>query len=445
VVDVPETKFANVGDERIAYQVFGDGRLDLVHLMPTGVAVDVVWEYPPLVGLFERLASFSRVVMFDPRGRGSSDATPGETFASWEYWADDAAAVLDAIGSQRAALLAVVDGGPTAIMFAATRPERTRALVLVNTTARFLKDDDYPWGFTEAEADATEQFLIEQWGTEAQAAYWNPDLASDTSYLRWFTKAQRVCLRPREAASYLRWVSRTDVREVLSAVRAPTLVLNRKELPIVGVEHGRYLAEHIPGARFVCLEGANAGPVDWFDTEALDHIEGFLRRFAGPVDSRRALAAVLFTDIVGSTKQAVELGDRRWRELLDSHDVVMRTVIDQHRGRLVKLTGDGALASFDGPGRAIACAFALHDALEPLGIQIRAGLHTGEIELRGDDIGGIAVHIAERVHTFAQPGEVLVSETVPRLVTGSGIEFEDRGEHELKGVPGNWRLYSVIP
>jgi class 3 adenylate cyclase len=248
---------------------------------------------------------------------------------------------------------------------------------------------------------------------------------------------------PRAAVAYMRWLQRADVRDVLPAIRAPTLVLHRTDAPYLSVDHGRYLAEHIPGARLVPLPGRNLSLYAEPNTDALAHIEEFLTRFERSVEPDRALAAILFTDIVGSTSQAATLGDRRWRNLLDSHDAVARTLIEQHRGHLVKMTGDGVLARFDAPGRAIRCAFALRDALEPLGIQIRAGLHTGEIELRDDDIGGIAVHIAQRVQTFAEPGEVLVSETTPRLVTGSGIEFTDRGEHELKGVPGTWRLYVV--
>ena len=439
---VPETRFARLDDQRIAYQVLGEGPFDLVYRTGSGEAIDALWEYPPLAESLWRLASFCRLITFDQRGTGGSDAAPEGDLPGWEKWADDAAAVLDAVGSERAAFFAQADGGPTAMLFAATRPERTQALVLYNTTARFLRDDDYPWGIAEADLNTAVAFLEEAWGSPASARFGNPDLAGDEAYVRWWAKSQRVAWSPLAAGAYFRWVQRTDVRQVLSSIRAPTLVLQRTETPWITLDQGQYLAEHIPGARFVPLAGANlsfyAG-----STDVLDHVEDFLKRFATTVDSDRALAAVLFTDIVGSTRQAAALGDARWRNLLDSHDVVARTLIDQYRGHLVKLTGDGVLARFDGPGRAIRCAFALRDALQPLGIEIRAGLHTGEIELRGDDIGGIAVHIAERVQTFAEPGEVLVSETVPRLVTGSGIEFEDRCEHELKGVPGTWKLFAV--
>jgi class 3 adenylate cyclase/predicted alpha/beta hydrolase len=444
VVEVPETRFTRIGEERIAYQVLGEGPLDVVYRPGSGEAIDVIWEYPPLADFLRRLASSNRVITFDQRGMGASDAAPAEGLANWEKWAEDAGAVLDAVDSERAAFLAQADGGPIAILFAATRPERTRALVLVNTTARFMKDEDYPWGLTESELDPAVEFLENAWGTPAMASFGvEPELATDESYIRWWAKSQRASWSPKAASAYFRWVQMTDVRQVLSSIRAPTLVLHRKDTPWITLDQGKYLADHIPGARFETLEGGNMSVFAPNNTDVLDRIDDFLKRFAISVDADRALAAILFTDIVGSTSQAASLGDSRWRNLLDSHDVVARTLVDQHRGRLVKLTGDGVLAHFDGPGRAIRCAFALRDALEPLGIEIRAGLHTGEVELRGEDIGGIAVHIAERVQGFAAPGEVLVSETVPRLVAGSGIAFEDRGEHELKGVPGTWKLYAV--
>jgi class 3 adenylate cyclase len=442
LVEVPETRFARLGGDRIAYQVVGEGPVDLVFMPATGQAIDVMWEYPPVADWLRRLASFSRLIAFDRRGWGASDPAPAEEIASWERWAEDARGVLDSVGSERAVIFGATDSGPTAIMFAATQPARTLGLVLANTSARFLKDTDYPSGADTGDLDGAKAVVEEAWGTEAMASFGGSDLAADPAYAAWWAKSQRLSLRPRDAAAYFQWVERTDVRQVLSMIRAPTLVLHRKDVPFITFDQGRYLAEHIPGARFVPVEGHSLTPIEGPSSE-LDHIEDFVRRLAAPVDADRALAAVLFTDIVDSTRQAAELGDRRWRNLLDSHDVVARSLIDRHRGRLVKLTGDGVLASFDGPGRAIRCAFALADALEPLGIEIRAGIHTGEIELRGDDIGGIAVHIAQRVHTYATPGEVLVSETVPRLVTGSGMEFAERGEHELKGVPGTWRLFAV--
>jgi class 3 adenylate cyclase len=442
VAVIPETRFAIVGDDRVAYQVFGEGPLDLVLMLGSSVAIDCLWEYAPAAEMLNRLASFCRVIVSDRRGSGASDALPIEGLASWEYWADDTTVVMDAVGSERAALVAAGDNGALGVLFAATRPDRTRALVLVNTTARAIKADDYPAGLTEDEANAVAGLIEDLWGTEAFAAAADPGFAGDPEHLRWMAKSQRAVWSRREAATYVRWGMWTDVRSALPSIGAPTLVLHRKDAAIIPFAHGRYLAEHIPRASFVPLDGVDAS--FYSDTDALDQIERFLKEVASPVESDRALAVVLFTDIVDSTKTAVALGDSGWRNVLDSHDVLARTIVEQYRGRLVKLTGDGVLATFDGPGRAIRCAFAMQQALQPLGLQIRAGVHAGEIELRGEDIAGIAVHIAERVQSFAPAGEVFVSETVPRLVAGSGIDFADHGEHELKGVPGTWRLHSAI-
>jgi class 3 adenylate cyclase len=439
---IPETRFAIVGDDRVAYQVFGAGPLDLVLMLGSSVAIDCLWEYAPMAEMLNRLASFCRVIVFDRRGSGASDALPIDGLASWEYWADDTTVVMDAVGSHSAAFVVAGDLGALGVLFAATKPDRTRALVLVNTTARAIKADDYPEGLTEDEANVVVGLIEDLWGTEAFGAAADPGFAGDTEHLRWMAKSQRAMWSRREAATYVRWGMWTDVRWALPSISAPTLVLHRKDAAIIPFAHGRYLAEHIPTATFVPLDGVDASFHS--DSAALDQLERFLKKVASPVESDRALAVVLFTDIVDSTRTAVALGDSGWRNVLDSHDVLVRRIIEQYRGRLVKLTGDGVLATFDGPGRAIRCAFAMQQALQPLGLEIRAGVHAGEIELRGEDIAGIAVHIAERVQSFAPAGEVFVSETVPRLVAGSGIDFADHGEHELKGVPGTWRLHSAI-
>ena len=440
--EIPETRFTRVGKDRIAYQVLGEGPNDLVYLPSSQDCIDLIWEFPPYERLLRRLATFSRLITFDRRGAGASDAAPADGLAAWESWADDAGAVLDTVGSEQAALFGHSDGGPTALLFAATRPERTRAVVLFNASARFLKDDDYPFGLDQGEADATQEFLIDAWGTSAMASF-TPLIAGDPAYVRWLTKSQRLTRRPREAAAYYRWVQHTDVRQVLPSVRAPTMILHRKGAPYVTVDQGRYLAEHIQDARFVPLEGTQSVTYEEPNDDILEHIEEFLSGLGGPTESDRALAAILYTDIVGSTERVSTMGDREWRNLLDTHDAVARTIVEQHRGMIVKTTGDGLLATFAGPGRAIRCALALRDALQPLGLEIRAGLHTGEVEMRGTDIAGIAAHIAARVLEAAPPGELLVSAAVPMLVAGSGFEFEDRGEYELKGVPGTWRLFTV--
>jgi class 3 adenylate cyclase len=442
VAVIPDTRFANVGDDRVAYQVFGEGPLDLVMMLGSSTAIDCLWDYAPVADLLNRLASFCRVMVFDRRGSGGSDPLPIDGLASWEYWADDMTAVMDAVGSRRAALLGTGDIGPLAALFAATRPERTRALVLINTTARFIEADDYPTGMTEDEANALLVLVENLWGTEALPAAIDPGFAYDTEHLRWLARCERAIWGPREAGTYVRWAMWTDVRTALPSISASTLVLHRKDAVLIPFVQGQYLSEHIDGATLVSLEGSDT--TFFSDTDALDQIEQFLKRVANPIEIDRALAVVLFTDIVDSTKTAVALGDRGWRNVLDSHDVLARTLVEQYRGRLVKLTGDGVLATFDGPGRAIRCAFAMKQAVQPLGLEIRAGVHAGEIELRGDDIARIAVHIAERVQASAPAGEVFVSETVPRLVAGSGIDFADQGVHELKGVPGTWRLHSAI-
>ena len=439
--EVPRTQYAKRGRDRIAYQVLGEGPVDLLLVPAIGDALDVRWEYPPYASLLRRLASFSRLIMLDRRGVGASDPVSLEALPSFEEWADDALAVLDAVGSERAALLAVNDAGPTAILFAATRPDRTHSLILFNSSA-YLRGA----GKTPDELDALLSFMEEHWGTEENGVIGAPHLADDPVFLRWVTKNMRLSCSPREAGAYMRHLSTTDVSAALPTIRVPTLVLHRQDTPILTVDQGRYLAEQIPGARLIVVPGAALMLYVKPHAQLLDHIEEFLTGATPAADNDRALATILFTDIVGSTEQASLLGDRRWKALLESHDTVARTVVDQHGGRLVRSTrstGDGVLATFDGPGRAIRCAFALRDAFTPLNITIRAGLHTGEVELRGDDIGGIAVHVAARVLEQAGANELLTSSAVPLLVAGSGIEFEDRGEHELKGISGTVRLFAV--
>jgi class 3 adenylate cyclase len=442
VEDAPKTKYARLGNDRIAYQVLGDGPLDLVQCPSVGDCTDARWEWPTYASFARRLATFTRLIMFDPRGMGASDPASNSALSSWEEWAEDALAVLDAVGSERAAILAGADAGPTGMLFAATQPERTEALVLTNTSARFLSDVDYPWGISEADLDGAVAFIEENWGTEEFAAFGSPDHATDPAFVRWLAKQQRMACSPAVAGAYLRWRELTDVRDILPSIRVPTLVIHRKDTTWITLDQGRYVADRIPGARLVVVPGGDLTIYTEPTSESFDAIEDFLTKALPSAEPNRALAAVLFTDIVGSTEQAAALGDRQWRALLESHDAVARALVGQHRGRLVKMTGDGVLATFDGPGRAIRCAFALRDALEPLGIAIRAGVHAGEVEFRDNDIAGIGVHIASRVLDEASGGELLASSAVPLLVAGSGIQFEDRGARELKGV-GPLRLYAV--
>jgi class 3 adenylate cyclase len=443
--EIPETRFASLGDDRIAYQVFGEGDIDLLYASVTGDAIDLRWDWPSYASFLRRLGAHARVITFDRRGSGSSDSASGETLPSWERWADEARAVLDAVASERAVFFGSADGGSVAILFAASHPGRSRGLILANTAARFASAPDYPIGTpTEAQASMGE-FVEQTWGTRAAVEFFMPDAARDAAFVGWLARSARLSLSPRDARTLFRWERSMDVRHALASVRVPTLVLHREGYQWVALEHGKYLADHIPGARFEVVPGSDGLLFSEPVAESLRHIEEFLSGLHGATESDRALAAILFTDFVGSTERASALGDRAWRNVLDSHDVVARPVVEQHRGQLVKTTGDGVLATFDGPGRAIRCAIALADALRPLGLEIRAGLHTGEIEVRGSDIAGIGVHIAARVLEAAGAGELLVSAAVPMLVAGSGLEFEDRGERELKGVPGTWHLFAVKP
>jgi class 3 adenylate cyclase len=439
----PETRYARLGEDRLAYQVLGEGP-DLVLTMGAFGHVDLMWEDPGVALFLRRLASFSRLIYFDRRGTGASDPLPEKMPPPWEAYADEVTATMDAVGSRQAALMATTaEAGPMALFFAATRPERTSALVLGNASARYLADDDYPIGFDPEYAEALISGVEESWGTGSRLAEGIPSRAGDERFRRWMAKVQRSIASPRTVHVFLRSMFEVDVRSLLPLVQAPTLVLHRRDFQLLPIEHGRYLAEHIPNARLVELPGAD-GPLTWESPEVtLGHIEEFLTGVRGTVPATRVLATVLFTDIVASTERAAELGDRRWRELLQVHDDLGTRLVEQWGGRVVKSTGDGLLATFDGPGRAIAGAVALRDQLADIDVQIRAGLHAGEVELRGDDVGGIAVHIAARIMAKAGPGEVVVSRTVRDLVAGSDRQLEDRGTHQLKGVAGDWQLFAV--
>ena len=438
-----ETKYARLGRNRIAYQAFGAGPLSLVMISGSFGHVDTLWEDAAAALFLRTLASFSQVIRFDRRGTGASDPVPLDQLPPWESHAEELAAVLDEVGAERVALMAQLDGGPLALFFAATRPERTSAVVLVNATARYLAADDYPIGIPREVAETLVVQVEQAWGTEALASMQVPSRASDQRFRRWIAKLQRTMASPSAVEAYVRAIFQIDVRPLLPLIQAPTLVLHRRDFQLLPIEHGRYLADHIPGAKLVELPGAD-GPLMWETPElALDLIEEFLTGVRRAAEPNRVLATVLFTDIVDSTKIASRLGDRRWRELLNTHDDVARQTVEEFGGRLVQTTGDGILATFDGPGRGIRCAAAIRDELLGIGIQLRAGLHAGEVELRGSDIGGIAVHIAARVMAAAGPGEILTSQTVRDLVVGSDITLHDHGTQPLKGVEGTWQLFSV--
>jgi class 3 adenylate cyclase len=440
----PETKYAWLGGDRIAYQVLGQGPPDLVMTRGGYGHLDMVWEDPGFTLFLRSLASFSRLILLDRRGMGASDPLPQDPLPPWESYAEELVAVLDAVGSERAAILAEMDGGPLALFFAGTRPDRTSALILANTAAKFVAADDYPIGIPAEVGEAVLAQFDQGWGTDALLAGLLPSRVGDERFRRWFAKTQRAMASPKAAQPLLRTMLAVDIRTVLPLIQAPTLVLHRRNLPFLSIENARYLVEHIHDAKLVELPGADA-PLMWEEPQlSLDLIEEFLVGVRRAAEPTRVLATVLFTDIVDSTRLASRLGDRRWRELLNTHDDVARQLVEEFSGRIVHTTGDGILATFDGPGRGIGCAAALRDQLLGIGLHIRAGLHTGEVELRGDDVGGIAVHIAARVMAAAGSGEIFTSRTVRDLVVGSDVSLEDRGTRPLKGVEGTWELFAMI-
>jgi pimeloyl-ACP methyl ester carboxylesterase len=445
----PKTHYARNGDVWIAYQVFGEGPIDLVFAPGFVSNIELGWLLPGRGEFLTTLASFARVIQFDKRGTGMSD--PVREFASLETRMDDVRAVMDAARSERAALFGVDTGGMMSIVFAATYPERTEGLILTGTAARSLWAPDHPWGPTEAEYVRSVEEDERNWGSDEYALEVMRRYSSsvDESAGKVWATYIRQSASPGAYAAYLRMNMENDVRDVLSAIHVPTLVVHRSGDRVIDVDAGRYLAEHIPGARFVEIEGDDHSPFTGNAEELLSRTREFLDEVSREptwesARPDRVLATVLFTDIVGSTAKAAELGDARWRELLQEHHSVIRRQLARYRGSEMDTAGDGFFASFDGPARAIRCAQAIQDAVRPLGIEVRAGLHTGECEQLDGKVGGIAVHIGARVAEAAQPSEVLVSGTVKDLVAGSGIEFEDRGTASLKGVPDEWRLYAVV-
>lgn len=440
---LPEIRYATRGNVHIAHQVTGDGPLDLVLVSVWFSHLEARWEIPGFARLLHRLGSFSRVISFDKYGIGLSDPAPPGALPPLEEWMDDVRTVMDEVGVERAAIVGAADGGMMAALFAATFPQRVTSLVLANAGARISEAPDYPIGIPESVQDGLIALTEQGWGGPALALATNPSLAGDDAGQEVWARFLRLAASPATAADVLRMLFQLDVRAALPAIQAPTLVLHRVDNVVVSAENGRYLADHIDGARFVSLPGADYG-LGFGDVDGLvDEVEEFLTGTRGGVDPDRMLATVLFTDIVGSTDRAVELGDHRWKELLEQHDLVVRRQLARYQGRLIKTTGDGLVATFDGPARAIRCALAIRDALRGLGIEIRAGLHTGEIEQRGEDIHGLGVHIAARVMALADAGAVLASRTVKDLVAGAGFVFTDAGSHTLKGVPEQWRLFVV--
>jgi class 3 adenylate cyclase len=425
----------------IAYAVSGDGPLDLV-VVPGFVShIEAAFRQPGIARFMRRLASFARVTVFDKAGTGLSD--PVEEATTLEERMEDLVAVLDAVGADPVALFGVSEGAPMCALFAAGHPSRTRALIMYGSYAKGVVDDDYPWAPRREQVELGAEMIEELWGSGVLLDVYAPSRAEDPEFARWWAQYQRLAASPGMARAVARLAAEVDIREVLPTISVPTLVLHRAGDLLWPVEGARFLSEQIEGARFVVCEGSDHFPFVG-DTDALlSEIEGFLTGSRTEPDPERQLLTVLFTDIVDSTRRGAELGDRRWGELLEGHDALVREQLARFRGREVKTTGDGFLATFDGPARGIECARAIAAAVRPLDIEVRAGLHTGECEVRGEDIGGIAVNIGARICSLAGPGEVLVSGTVRDLVAGAGLEFLPHGSHTLKGVPGEWALYAV--
>jgi class 3 adenylate cyclase len=439
---IPDTRYAKVGESSIAYQVYGSGPHRVVAVPGAVSNVELEWEWSPSHHWLERWGSFATVVQFDKRGTGCSDRIAGA--ASVEDRMEDFHVVMDAVGWDRGTVYGLSEGGPLACLFAATYPERTERLVLQGSFARLLWAPDYEIGTAREVYDSFCREWAARWGTPETLSLpvFSHCQVGDAAYLQFLNRFERLSSTPANVLATMALNAQIDIRQILPVIGMPTLVVHAHQDHAVSIEHGRYLAAHIPGARLLEYDGEHFPTLVGVD-EVLDAIEEFLTGRQPTVEPDRVLATVLFTDIVGSTRQAADVGDRRWREILDRHDALVDRALERHRGRKVNPTGDGMLAVFDGPARAVRCGLAIRDGVGALGLQVRAGAHTGEVELRGNDISGVAVNIGARVAALAGPSELLVSRTVTDLVAGSGIDFEDRGDHELKGVPGKWRLFSV--
>ena len=435
-MEPPETRYAKSGDVSIAYQVLGKSNLDLVYVPGFVSNLDRYWENPIWVDFFSRITGFSRLILFDKRGTGLSDRVSG--VPDLEVRMDDVRAVMDAVGSERAALFGQSEGGAMSMLFAATYPERTRALILFGTYAHHAT-----WVLSGERLQAFLDLIERGWGTGGTVEFFVPSKASDDSFRRHWAGWERAGASPAAAIALTRMNTEIDVRAILPTIRVPTLIMHRTGDPRCDVEAGRYLGKRIPGAKYVELSGNDHGFLEIADRVA-DEIEEFLTGTRSEVEIDRVLATVMFTDIVDSTKRAAELGDRQWRALLDRHDDTVRQQLARFRGQEVKNLGDGFMATFDGPARAVRCAASICELVGPLGIAVRSGLHTGEIELKHDDVADIAVHIAARVAAEAEAGETVVSSTVRDLVAGSGLRFQDRGIRALKGLPEEVHLYSVL-
>jgi pimeloyl-ACP methyl ester carboxylesterase/DNA-binding winged helix-turn-helix (wHTH) protein len=439
----PETRYARSGDVNIAYQVIGDAPLDLVFVMGWVSHLEYFWEEPSFARFLTRLASFSRLILFDKRGTGLSDRVPNNELPTLEQRMDDVRAVMEAVGSERAALCGVSEGGPMCSLFAATYPEKTSALVMIGTYAKRISDEDYPWAPTAEQRQKFYELMQREWGGPVGIDERAPSVADDAHFREWWATYLRMGASPGAALALTKMNAEIDVRHVLPSIRIPTLVIHREGDLCLKVEEGRYVASQIPGSKYVELPGVDHLPFVGDQDALLDEVEEFLTGVRHAPEYDRVLATVLFTRIVDSAAQAEQFGERRWRDLLERHQAHVRRELELFKGREIEMVGDGLLATFDGPARAIRCACAISDSAARLGIKVKAGLHTGECDVMEDKVGGIAVEIGAQVAARAAIGEVLVSNTVKDLVAGSGISFEDRGAHILTDIPGEWRLFAV--
>ena len=442
MTESPETRYAKSGDVHIAYQVLGEGPFDLVFVPGFVSNIEALWSDPLRAAFFRRLATFSRLILFDKRGTGMSDRT--SQIFTLEQRMEDVQAVMDAAGSTRAALFGLSEGGPMSFMFAASHPKRTRALIIYGSYAKRAWATDYPWGWKEDRWNATLANIERNWGTPqgVDLNMWAPSIAHDEKLTSIATAYFRAGGSPGAVLAVMKMNREIDVRDVLPSVRVPTLILHRIGDRVLDVGHARYMAERIAGARLVELPGIDHMPWAGDFEPLVQEVQEFLTGERHAAEPERVLATVLFTDIVESTERAATLGDRKWRELLEDFQALVRQNLQHYRGREIDTAGDGFLAAFDGPARAIRCAAAVRERARIQGIELRAGVHTGECEIMGEKLGGIAVHTGARVAAKARPGEILVSQTVKDLVAGSGLQFAERGTHALKGVPGEWRLYA---
>ena len=443
---MPTTKYATSGHLNIAYQVFGDGPRDLVYVPGWISNIELMWDDPVLASILRRLGTFARVITFDKRGTGMSDRLPLDQLPELEERMDDVRAVMDAVGSERATLFGHSEGGSMSCLFAATYPERTEGLILASTYAKRIWSEDHPWAPTPEERAEEITAVEAHWGDpDHLSPYMLGDRGGDQAFREWVARYFRMSATPKAAGQLLRMNTQMDTRSTLPLIQAPALLLYRTLDEDVDVEEGRWMASQIPNAKFVELPGD--AHLFWAvdPQEFVDEIEEFVTGQREAADPERVLAPVLFTDIVDSTKRAAELGDQAWRSLLERHDRVTREELQRWRGVERAHTGDGMLATFDGPARAVRAAQAIGDAVRGMGIEVRAGVHTGEIEIVGANVAGLGVHLGARVASLAGAGEVVVSRTVKDLVVGSQLQFESRGIHDLKGVPGEWEVFAVMP